>query len=570
MRAFKYIFLLLYIYTTFNSFVICQNLHLDISSNDSIEHQFLNRLDFKKTVLNFNEIIQETDSLKKVLIKSGFPETQLLEITPTGDHSYMALFKLNTLYKDIQIKLPNNWDQLGYNKADQLVLPLKVDNHTLTIPYQQVEFILNQLTLLLAEKGDPFITLQLRNIQPAEFYANTLQADLIIESFPIRKITGFEIKGYEKFPVSFLKHALGIKKGDVFKKQNILDKSKLIDNLNFVKTIKPPEVLFLTHETKLFFYLEKKSSNFFDGIMGFATNEDTGKLEFNGYLNLALVNNLHYGELLEINYKNDGNQQEHFSVLTELPYLFKSPVGMEASLAIFKRDSTFQNVNRKIALTYRLNTKIKLFAGYKNDQSTNIQKSDLTANQIVDFKSSFIVLGGDYIQPQPSSLFPEKSVVRISAEIGERKTQKTTPQYRLQSECSHQFNLNPSNAIFLRNQSGYLITESALINELFRFGGINSIRGFDENSIDASFFTVLNTEYRFLLNEKSYLHSIIDLSYFENISTDIKQNLYSIGMGLAIDTKPGLFKFVIANGKAENQNFNFNNTKIHISLQARF
>ena len=49
------------------------------------------------------------------------------------------------------------------------------------------------------------------------------------------------------------------------------------------------------------------------------------------------------------------------------------------------------------------------------------------------------------------------------------------------------FNLNYKNSIYLKNSTQLLNSENYLTNELFRFGGINSIRGFNENSIDASF-----------------------------------------------------------------------------------
>ena len=135
---------------------------------------------------------------------------------------------------------------------------------------------------------------------------------------------------------------------------------------------------------------------------------------------------------------------------------------------------------------------------------------------------------------------------------------------------SHIFNLNFKNSIYLGNSTSVLSSETYLTNELFRFGGINSIRGFSENSIDASLFSVLNTEYRYLLGRTTYLHSIIDLAYFENQTLNLKEELYSFGLGLGLQTEAGVFKLNIANGVSATQNFKFSNTKIHISLSSRF
>ena len=96
------------------------------------------------------------------------------------------------------------------------------------------------------------------------------------------------------------------------------------------------------------------------------------------------------------------------------------------------------------------------------------------------------------------------------------------------------------------------------------------MRGFNENSLDASLFSVLNTEYRYILNSGLYVHSIIDLGYFENNPADLKQKLYSFGFGIGLQTKGGVLRFNIANGSSENQQIRFSNTKIHLSLSSQF
>jgi outer membrane protein assembly factor BamA len=84
-------------------------------------------------------------------------------------------------------------------------------------------------------------------------------------------------------------------------------------------------------------YLEKRKSNTFDGFIGF-TNTESAKLVFNGYLDLTLENALKAGEQFSLNWKSDGNNQKTFKASIDLPYLFKSPVGLKAQIYIFKQD----------------------------------------------------------------------------------------------------------------------------------------------------------------------------------------------------------------------------------------
>ena len=113
-----------------------------------------------------------------------------------------------------------------------------------------------------------------------------------------------------------------------------------------------------------------------------------------------------------------------------------------------------------------------------------------------------------------------------------------------------------------------------LINELFRFGGMNSIRGFSENSLQAYFLTALLTEYRYTLSTNLYIHSILDYSILKNKLTNenitITENLFGIGIGLGLQTKNGLFKFAAASGKDDKQEFDISNTIIHVSYNVKF
>ena len=81
-----------------------------------------------------------------------------------------------------------------------------------------------------------------------------------------------------------------------------------------------------------------------------------------------------------------------------------------------------------------------------------------------------------------------------------------------------------------------MISDSYFENELLRFGGINSIRGFEENSIYATLYGITNTEYRYKLNNSIFIHSIIDAGYFENKILNIKEKLFGYGFGFGILT----------------------------------
>ncbi len=519
----------------------------------------------EKSFKDFATLKKETDTLHLKLQRMGFIESELLQLQKENDSSYVVDFYLGKKYSEIKVF----YSEGDFSKKELQRVSSEITDEYFILPFETIPTSLRKLTTLRNQKGNAFAKLKLKELEKGE--ANNLSAILFVENGNIRTIDSIAIKGYEKFPRSFLKYYAGIKKGKVFNQKKLVGQNENLNSLGFANAIKPPEALFRKDSTTVYFYLEKQNNNLFDGILGFATNEETQKLELNGYLNLELNNNLNYGEQLLINYKADGQEQVNFRAKTTLPYLFKTPFGLSGELKIFKRDSTFITTAQELRATYQINPKSTTYIGYKGYDSSNLLDKVIAGTPIEDFKSKFFILGATYIKLQNRMLFPIKTEILFDTGIGSREKESNTEnQLFFETTLNNIFNLNYKNSIFVQNTTSVLFSDTYLVNELFRFGGINSIRGFNENSIDASLFSVINTEYRYQFNDGVYLHSIIDVGYFENQTISLKQKLYSFGLGLGLKTKAGLLRFNVANGNSENQPFSFSNTKIHISVSSKF
>lgn len=542
-----------------------QNLHLSIEAEKPISGGLLDSLNTQFSFKNYLSLKREVDTFHFKLEQIGYIENELQSLQKKNDSSYVAIFFFGKKYNSIKVF----YSKKDFDKKELLQITSEITDDYFILPFEEIESSLQKLNTLKTDKGNVFAKLRLEKIKKEN--NTSLSAHLILEGGPKRTIDGIVIKGYEKFPKSFLKYYAGIKTGIIFNQKKIVTKSELLNTLGFVSNIKPPEALFKKDSTTVYFYLKKQNNNLFDGILGFATDEETQKLKFNGYLNLELNNNLNFGEQFILNYKADGNDQQNFRVKANLPFLFRTPFGLGLELKIFKRDSTFVTTEQQVRITYQINTSSNSYIGYKSYDSSNLQDEIFAGPPIEDFNSKFLTLGISYSKKQNNTLFPIKSHIALDSEIGARELKNSKEsQFRVSSIFSYIFNLNFKNSIYLQNTSSVLSSDTYLTNELFRFGGINSIRGFNENSIDASLYTVLNTEYRYQFNEGMYLHSIIDFAYFENQTLLLKQKLYSFGFGMGLNTKAGIFKFNIANGNSDDQDFSFSNTKIHLSLSSRF
>jgi hypothetical protein len=546
--------------------VFSQNLYLKIDGYTDSETTVIDSLNYVKNHQDYTSIKLEVDAIQNTLYKLGYIENELKDFNKKNDSTFYSLIHLKEKFSTIYIY---------YNKQDidnsilNMISKNVFDNY-FELDFTEVENALAFINSKISAKGLPFSKLYLSNIKIKD--SSNLESELIIESSKQKRtINNIIIKGYEKFPKSYLKHYLKIKPKQVFDLKRIRNKTEQLNNLNFANEVKSPEVLFSKDSTSLYLYLEKAKSNAFDGFLGFGTNEKTNRLEFDGYLNLNLTNNLNYGESFRLLYKSDENDQKTFETNISLPYLFKSPIGIDLLLRIFKRDSSFTTINQSVKLHYQINSKHKVYAGIISTESNNLLKENFSLT-INDYNTQYYTFAYQFLKPQSSNLlFPVNSKLYFITNFGNRKTtNKSEKQSQFTINAFKIFNLNPNNSFYLRINGSNLISPTYFENELIRFGGINSIRGFEENSLFSSLYGLINTEYRFQLNKSIYVHSIIDAAYFENKIINTKEKLFGYGFGFGILTKAGLFKFNYANGKTENNRFKLSNSKIHLSLTTSF
>lgn len=564
MKQIYYIFLYLNIYTGFFSLTHSQEITLTVSFETRVSKTLEDALAISTKHENFKSVREEAERLSIKLETFGYLENSLESMKRISDSTAAAHFYLGKRYTQLKIDYSNT----PFTEDEIALISKNTKENYFIIPIQQGREILEKLNQLQTKNGNTFGKLKLTNLTTQD---TIVVATLKTSEKSKRTIDSIVLKGYEKFPTSFITYFAGIKKGAVFDNKQVIKKNNALNSLGFANSIKPPQALFEKEKTTLYLYLEKQNFNTFDGIIGFATNEQTQNIVFNGYIDLVLNNNLNYGEQFVLKYKADGADQESLSLKTQLPYLFKTPLGIQAELNIFRRDSTFSSASQSLNVSYQISPSSKAQIGIVAKTSNELLSENQNLENLQDFSSSFLTTGVTFIKFQQNTLFPVKTFLNLDIGIGNRKTtSKNTKQVTISSIVNHSVNFNQKNSIYLQNTTNLMTSDTYLTNELFRFGGINSMRGFLENNIDASMFSILNTEYRYLVNQQTYLHSIIDLGYFENEILKQKEKLYSFGFGLGMSTKAGLLKFSIANGNIDGQAFKFSNSKIHLSIASQF
>ncbi|PZR22872.1 MAG: hypothetical protein DI539_04330 [Flavobacterium psychrophilum] len=539
-------------------FAKAQNLHLKIEGSSEAETKVIDSISYTKIHINVKSINEEASALSSKLLKMGYLENNLTESNKVNDSLFVYKYSVGTKTKTIHIYTGSLTPEIK-----QL---LEISKDTIILPIDNVEGFMSGHVAALEKKGYSLSSMQLTNYSSAD---NSLYATLNAKTEKKRTLNDIVIEGYKKFPEGIRKNIARQYKGKTFNQDNLQRIYSDFNALRFVSQLRYPEILFKQDTTKVYVYLEKAKPNSFDGFIGFS-NDDQNKVIFNGYVDLLLNNVLNTGEKFNLFWKSDGNKQTTFNAALELPYIFRSPIGLKGSLKIFKQDSTFQNTVTDINIGYYFSYNSKLFVGHQQTQSVDIQ--NLNSSTLSDYTNSFFTSTYDYTDYNLDDfIFPEKTMLLIKGGLGKR-TAKTgdSEQYFIQANFSHNLYLNKRNIINLKSQDYYLKSDTYIINELFRFGGINSIRGFNENSLQANLLLSLMAEYRYVLSPNMYVHSITDYAHFEDETSKTRNNLLGLGFGLGLLTKTGLFNIIYANGSANNQQIKLSNSIIHLSFRTAF
>jgi hypothetical protein len=546
-----------------------QTFQLKVIGTTIIENKTIDSIGYLSSHQNTKQLLEEINSVSKNLSKIGYINNQILEKKKTNDTNYTAEISLGQRTKNIHI-------YIGIKNTQNLPYLFDKKNDSIVLPYPQIEPFLKHTLQILEQNGYAFAKVKLTNIQKRK---QTLFADLTISLNSKRNLNAIEIKYPNQiqkkiFPKGAEKQINKKYKNTIFNQETIKQLYDDFQKFGFINQIKYPEILFTKDTTKAFIYLEKRRANNFDGYLGFNTAENK-KVSFNGYLNLTLINTLKNGEEISIYWKNDGNSQKLFNANLEIPYLFNSAIGVKSQINIFKQDSIYQNTKTAIQIGYSIDYNRRVYLGFESTESSDIQNTN--SLNLNDFKNKFYTITVDLRKNNTSSsIFPIKSYFNLTIGTGNRtiETNSSLKQNFANFNTMNNFNINEKNIINVKFQGYYLKSKTYLTNELFRFGGNNSIRGFGENSLQANTMFSIMTEYRYLISPNLYLHSILDYCYYEDstaISEEIKnKNLLGGGIGFGLLTSKGLMKFSITNGKTKKEEIKFYNTNINISYNVKF
>ncbi len=429
--------------------------------------------------------------------------------------------------------------------------------------------------------GFPFATVGLDSLSSS---GDGLEATLQLDKGPLTRVDSIVIRGDARISKRYLYSHIGVAPGDLYNETLVAGLAKRLRELPFVSQKQAPYVLFTREQTKVYLFLDTRKASSFNGILGIQPDPITSKVRLTGDLDLRLRNALKRGEAIELNWRSLQDKTQDLKVRFNYPFAFNTPFGTDLSLKLFKRDTTFLEVNARAALEYLLarGDKVSVFVNDKSSQRLG-QNFSTTAG-LGDVKITSYGLGlqrerFDYrFNPREGfgadidgSVGRKRSTTSTLSDT-EAAIYRSTTQLELNAKLVWHLPVGRRGTVRLVGQGGSMVNEQLYRNELYRMGGLKTLRGVDEASIYCSSFAIGTVEYRFLFEENSNFFLFFDQAWWEDQSQPhlLTDSPLGFGAGTSFETKAGIFSLTYALGQQFNNPVELRGGKVHFGFTSLF
>lgn len=543
--------------------------------------EWVGKLNFRNNFQNDQELKKEKNRVELYIISLGYPEVKMEMSDSTAfDKRYTVYpgkkYTWKTLQKgnlDPHVQKETGFKEKQFREAG--------------FDANAIQKLTEKILTYYENRGYPFVQVKLDSLQVS---GEHISGKINIKKNKLILFDSIVIHGDAKVSPEYFSNYTGISPGDPYNESLVRELGARLKEIPFARESKPFRVLFFPDRTRLEIWLEKKKSSRFDGIIGMSTDKKTNRLRFTGEVNLFLQNSIGKGEFLDLKWRSLQPLTQDLKVRLNYPFLFKTKFGADASFKLLKKDTSYLEVDPILGIQYQLKhgNYFRVFTNQKRlsllSTSAYSQFSYLPPNADINVNRYGLGFRFEHLDYR---LNPSKGYsLNLSTAAGNKiiipnsklnedlyaNLDLKTVQYNGEAELEVYFPITPKHVIKTAIKGGSLFSDHLFQNELYRLGGLHSIRGFDEESILATTYGIFTLEYRFRFEQNSYLYFFGDGAYYENYSMIVFQDdmPFGFGTGISFETKAGIFTLSYALGKQFSNPVLLRSGKVHFGIVTVF
>jgi len=444
-------------------------------------------------------------------------------------------------------------------------------------------------------QGYPFATVGLDSVR---LDGQDIAGRVVLKRGPAVIFDSIQIIGSSKTKKRFLTKYLQIFPGAPYSQQRVDAAAVLLRQLPYVRLRAEPEVRFARGRARVYLLLDERSANQFDAIVGLLPNTGTtGGVQFTGDVNINLRNLRGGGKQIGLQWRKVDALTQSLDGNYLHPNFFGSPLEVGATFNLYRQTGAFLTIRPRIQVTYPTARagRLTFFAEQRSSRllldSVAYTRLTTTLPDYIDSEASSYGLA--YARTNLDDLyFPHRGsfvtvqggagtkTIRQNANISEalyNGVARRTTQYTFSARAERYWALGRQSVVLARLRGEGLFNQQFFLNDLFRLGGLNSLRGFSENQFYTNAYGVGTVEFRQFTGAEGYVFVFADQAVLKAYQSDVTLGSFvdqptGLGTGISFRTAAGLFQFVYSVGRSSfaGQQIGLSSSKIHFGLTSRF
>jgi len=428
------------------------------------------------------------------------------------------------------------------------------------LTHERLEQVTRDIVGVFADNGYPFAQAEIDEITVSDSAVN---AQYRIVSGPPVAVGRINFPGLKATKPEPLRKRIDLKSGRAYRETDLSATRKRLSQLRHCYLA---GVASLTYESRsgtvdIALPLRDERNLAFEGFAYLSPDNTVA-----GQVNVNLINPLGRGEELGVFWSRQNQISSKLNFNLFFPYVADCPIDVSARLSQEDRDSSFVGTTAQGAGVYHISDDWSVGAGFRWDKITPEENRTTSSARVlaVDLGTQFDHRD-DIRQTRHGTYFTQHlaKAYRKSFAVGGGVASGHSTY--LDGDLRLWQPLRGKLVVFQRMHYFQITSDfdPIPIDQLITIGGIESLRGYRENSFLASLGAVSSTELRWYAAGNLMLHLFSDNCYIE--TTAGNRRLSGFGAGMAVTTTAGTFRFELALGEEKK----INRMLVHLGLEGK-
>lgn len=448
--------------------------------------------------------------------------------------------------------------------STSIVHSIPYDNYTPSLALndifteEKLQFTISEITDVAESQGYPFAQVTVSDLNVDN---NQCKVDITynVNEGPKWIASDIFFSKTDRVGANYLKKISGYKDSVIITQPWLNAIQRNLLNTNYFSSVSDPGLVETDEGKFIYVELRERNPNYFDGLVGYVP-DPSGTGQVVGEAKLGLVNTVSDGSELNLLFQRLRPENTRLNIGFSQDWISNIPVGIGTEFKFFQQDTNYQARSFSMNSYYQVNPRLRVLMQLKTSVTTANDESAISATE-VDGSRQLASLGFEYSSLN-RPLVPTWGI-RYSLLVGTGRkaiapddaslqlNRRRVRQRELTSTFELYIPLKLKQVLAVKG-FGYFIDAPFYTEvDLFRFGGANSFRGYSEEQFIASRAGWGELEYRYLLNNNSYLFTFGTAGgfYRPSLITELSEQLsrsdflYSFGFGLSYLTNIGQLKF---------------------------